>query len=102
MLHKTSDGFDKESALKTLIDKYGMEDSKQEATSPVNKRKSDGSDEDGSQIDSKKKAKKSEVVANEKNRPVAEAIKEMADACFKSKDMRKGGKYSHDIALQAL
>ena len=38
-----------------------------------------------------KKVKKSDTVANEANRGIAEAIKEIADTYFKNKDMRKGG-----------
>ncbi len=91
-MHKTSDGFNLEAAVEALIEKYGQE----EVKSPnVKKRKSKASDDGEEKVESAKKIKKSEIMANESNRPVAEAIKEMADLYFKNKDARKGGITAH-------
>ena len=97
MLHRSADGFDIDSALENLIEKYGKEESTEKST--TKKRKSTGNDtaesKDGEEEDNeapkKKGPKKTEIMAEERNRPVAEAIKEMADIYFKNKDARKGG-----------
>ncbi len=92
MTHRKDDGFDLIGALEGLIEKYGQEEIKK---TPSKKRKDDGvvdltGDEDAV-VTSNKKVKKSEIMANEFNRPVAEAIMELAGLHFKNKDARKGG-----------
>jgi hypothetical protein len=91
MTHRKDDGFDLDAALEGLIEKYGQEDVVKKT--PSKKRKDDGvvdltGDED---VASNKKVKKTATVANEFNRPVAEAITELAGLYFKNKDTRKGG-----------
>lgn len=70
-----------------------------EESSPSKKKKASKRTKDNEEVEGEedpdlkpKKAKKSEIVAEERNRPIAEAIKEMADIYFKNKDSRKGGK----------
>ena len=92
MTHRKDDGFDLDAALESLIEKYGQEEIVVKKT-PTKKRKDDGvvdltGEED---INSNKKVKKTATVANEFNRPVAEAITELAGLYFKNKDARKGG-----------
>lgn len=89
-MHRSVDGFDLDAALEALIEKYGQEDAAVKK-SPSKKRKGDSENDDESAPSSNKKIKKTDIVANEGNRSVAEAIKEMADLNYKNKDMRKGG-----------
>lgn len=98
MTHRKDDGFDLDAALEGLIEKYGQEEIKK---TPSKKRKDDGivdltGDED---LGSNKKVKKSTIVANEFNRPVAEAIMELAGLHFKNKDARKGGIIAYKILI---
>jgi hypothetical protein len=92
MLHRNGGDFDLNTALDELIAKYGVEekveaDSSSASPSAKKKRKIKESSEEESP-----KKLKTEIVAVEKNRPFAEAIKEIADIYFKHKDMRKGSK----------
>lgn len=90
MMHRSADGFDLDAALEALIEKYGQEEVVTKK-SPSKKRKGENENDDESAPGSNKKVKKTDIVANEGNRSVAEAIKEMADLNYKNKDMRKGG-----------
>lgn len=99
MTHRSSDGFNLDAALQDLIDRHGQEEQPKSSGNKRKKLKDDGDaegkqDEDEGSSGSTKKVKKTDVVAEERNRPVAEAIKEMADIYFKNKDMRKGGVFS--------
>jgi hypothetical protein len=86
---KTPEGdFDYDAAVASLQERYGNVEEVKPKASPKKKRK-ESTDENP--ITEQKKVKKSEIVANEFNRPAAEAIKEMADIYFKNKDNRKGG-----------
>lgn len=89
MLHRKDDSFDIEAALNEIIEKYGQEESKV-SDRKEKKRKLLASDDSANQ-DSAKKASKLDTVAEERNRELAEAIKEMASVYFKNKDVRKGG-----------
>lgn len=98
MIFRSSEGnFDIDAALQNLIEKYEVEDlptTDESAPKKTKKRKNAYEDDgvDGGEGKSKPKMeKKSIIVANEENRPVAEAIKEMADIYFRNKDTRKGG-----------
>jgi len=95
MLHRVDGSFNIDAALEELIEKYGQEEQEEEKAVPQKgkKRKSaKEGDEDGEDISPKKKGpKKIEIMAEERNRPVAEAIMEMASIYFKNKDARKGG-----------
>ncbi len=92
-MHRNAEGFDVDAALEALIEKYGQEEVIEKT--PSKKRKEKAGDAEGDGEGSGKKIKKSEIMANESNRAVAEAIKEMADLYFKNKDMRKGGNVCH-------
>lgn len=118
MIFKSGDEFDFEGALQSLVEKYGKEEEAAPAPKKAAKKaavKSEDGEDDGSEAgekktrkrkkaaegdeededgEDKKKVKKTSIVAEERNRPVAEAIKEMADIYFKNKDMRKGGVFS--------
>lgn len=117
MIFKSGDEFDFEGALQSLVEKYGKEEEAAPATKKAAKKvvkseddegesseagekktrkrkKAAEGDEEDEDSEDKKKVKKTSVVAEERNRPVAEAIKEMADIYFKNKDMRKGGVFS--------
>jgi hypothetical protein len=110
MLNKNEDGatFNIEAALESLTEKYGLNEKATAAAAKKEsgkKRKNENSDDEGEgdgdgEDEDKKKSKKpkapskTSIVAEEKNRAVAEAIKEMADIYFKNKDMRKGGVFS--------
>lgn len=102
-----------EGAIDDLISKYGSApiESPVKGKGKGTKRKKDDEDEEaeekeaddedeGEEGGKKKKQKKpkappkTSVVAEESNRKVAEAVKEMADIYFKNKDMRKGGVFS--------
>jgi hypothetical protein len=102
LIFRNEGGFDLEGALESLVDKYGKEE--ESTASPkksTKKRKKDTEaddeneeEEEGDSKQKKKAPKKTEIVAEERNRPIAEAIKEMADIYFKNKDARKGGVFS--------
>ena len=117
MSYKTEDGFDEDSSIQKIIDVYGVKHTHKAAevdlsASPIPKKQAasatkakkkrqaeddeedsadDGDDVKSTKNSSSKKPKKSETFLVEDNRPLAEAIKEMADICFKNKDARKGG-----------
>eukprot|EP01040_Poterioochromonas_malhamensis_P010273 gene10274-11175_t len=112
VLHRNDTGsFDMEGAIDDLISKYGSApiESPVKGKGKGTKRKKDDEDEEaeekeaddedeGEEGGKKKKQKKpkappkTSVVAEESNRKVAEAVKEMADIYFKNKDMRKAAK----------
>lgn len=117
MIFKNGEEFDFETALQSLIEKYGLEeaaakpvaakkatkksspeDAEEESGDKKSRKRKKGSEngdedaEDGEE--EKKRVKKTAVVTEERNRPVAESIKEMADIYFKNKDARKGGVFS--------
>eukprot|EP01035_Chromulina_nebulosa_P017770 gene17770-23372_t len=100
MLSKNSDGFDETTVIPTLIDKFGLIDSKNESTEvtkTAKKRKSKSKEETEDLTDETKSAEKKPrvvKVVNEGNRAVAEAIQEMAGVYFKNGDPRKGGVFS--------
>lgn len=100
MLNRNSDGtFDQDSTILALIEKYGVEEPKVEvAKEKPEKRKANGTPKDDVEEDKKddkpKKIKKSEIMACEENRGLAEAIKEIGDIYFQNKDNMKGGVYS--------
>ena len=111
-MYRTAEGFDAMKGYDDLKTKFGVEEeddneqedknedaddadgieSKDEAPKKAKKsRKSKVLNGEESEEVSPKKVKKSEIMVEEKNRKVAEAIKEMADIYFRNKDMRKGG-----------
>ncbi len=93
MLNRSPEGFNIEEALQVLIEKYGQAADESKEKSTKKKRKSNAA-EDGEEGEGKeevKKVRKTEQIANEDNRPLAEAIKEIADINFKQKEMRTGG-----------
>lgn len=113
LLHRTATGFDLDTSLSDLVTKYGKDESPSK-TSKSSKRKHDAeakedsevaeentgnikaegkTDDDGDGSPSKK-ARKKEAVANEANRAVAEAIKEIGVFYFKNKENTKGGVFS--------
>lgn len=121
MIFKSGDSFDFEGALQSLTEKYGKDEevapaattnkkaakkassgeteageSEADGGEKKSRKRKKNSAEDGEEDgeEEKKKVKKSSIVAEERNRPIAEAIKEMADIYFKNKDMRKGGVFS--------
>jgi hypothetical protein len=93
MLHKEDGTFNIEEAVQSLIEKYGQAPEEEEkAGKTKKKRKSDAAmdgEDDGEEKE--KKVRKVDQIANEDNRPLAEAIKEIADINFKQKEMRTGG-----------
>lgn len=101
LVHRISDGFDTEEAFKDLLEKYGSVEEKITATvEEKKKRKASGAaeaviaaavEEDDDDDNRPKKVKKIDSVAEEENRVVADAIREMATIYFKNKDTRKGG-----------
>jgi hypothetical protein len=119
MLHRKEGGFDEDAALQDLIAKYGQEasavESKAEEQSEEEreeveegkveteeveevkvkkgrkKRKVESEDDEGQK--KKVTVKKTEQIAVEENRPIAEAIQEMAKIYFQNKEMRTGGKH---------
>jgi hypothetical protein len=102
MLHRTEMGYDLDAAVDALIEKFGVEKS-DPAPAPITGKKtkkeakvkeSKDDDEEDEEQETKKKAKKSDTMAVEENRTVAEAIKEMADLYFRNKDNQKGGVFS--------
>lgn len=98
MLYREGDGYNIDSALQNLIEKYETEEppvALEEGSKKTKKRKKADENGDEAVEDGKgksKKERKSSTVAHEENRPVAEAIQEMAAIYFKNKDTRKGGK----------
>jgi hypothetical protein len=92
VLYRDGTNFDEAAALQKLIETYGCEQSEEKASSPSKKKKrSESEGEPGTEGGSPKKVKKTAVVQNEKNRGIAEFVKEMADIYFQNKDARKGG-----------
>lgn len=97
MLHRVEGAFNIDEAIQDLIEKYGQAPEEEKASKTTKKkRKSDAADaeedDDGEEKEATKKVRKTEQIANESNRPLAEAIKEIADINFKQKEMRTGGK----------
>mmetsp|Transcript_402 Transcript_402/g.584 ORF Transcript_402/g.584 Transcript_402/m.584 type:complete len:210 (+) Transcript_402:336-965(+) len=118
LVYRTPEGFDINKGFADLESKFGVEEddgekaddgekeddgekkdvvgAKQQSPSAKSKRSRKAkvlSDDEKDEV-SPKKTKKSETMVEEKNRKVAEAIKEMADIYFRNKDMRKGGVFS--------
>ena len=90
LVHRVSEGFDIDEAFKDLEEKYGLEEETKKSSRPSKKSKIEEVDIEAEDAQPKK-AKKTEVVANEENRGIADAILEMATIYFKNKDARKGG-----------
>eukprot|EP01035_Chromulina_nebulosa_P009060 gene9060-12241_t len=100
LVHRIPDGFDTEEAFNDLVEKYGLVEEKITATVEEKKKRKASSaaeaviaavaDEDGDDDNKPKKAKKIESVAEEENRVIADAIREMSTIYFKNKDARKG------------
>lgn len=105
MIFRSGDDYDFAGALQSLIEKYGAEEDtaappKSTGEKKTKKRKKDESDANEDTVEAEevsepatKAPRKADTVVEERNRPVAEAIKEMAVIYFKNKDPRKGGKY---------
>jgi hypothetical protein len=101
MLHHADSGeFNIEDAVESLKEKYGVQATKEKNHTAITsaagkKRKSAaplyGDEETEDAVKDKAKVRKVDLVTVEANRSVSEAVKEMADICFKNKDMRKGG-----------
>lgn len=117
MVHRKDGGFDEEAALDDLISKYGqiasatsgskrkLEDGENEeaeakaeeldkdGAAVISEEEGEGSENEGRKTKKRKApaVKKTEIVAVEENRAIAEAIQEMATIAFKNKDARKGG-----------
>lgn len=100
MTFRLDDGFDDVQTLNQLIETYGVHETKDTIE---RKRSIDIIDVDEniktedtvSKLENVvKKVKKSETVLNEKNRAIAEAVREMAEIYFKNGDSRKGGVFS--------
>eukprot|EP01031_Cornospumella_fuschlensis_P043837 gene43837-53605_t len=113
LLHRNAGGFDEEAALQDLVRKYGQEreaqpvadnvtagkdkdeeDSDEEPVEAEGEKKTKKRKASGGGGEQKEKVKKSEVIAVEANRPIAEAVLEMAKIYFQNKDVRKGGVFS--------
>jgi hypothetical protein len=91
--------FNEKGVLNDLEEKFGVDEAeiaKQTKKNPKKRTSESGEGHDDDEDDTKtsKKPKKTETVAVEDNRGIAEAIKEMADIYFKNKDARKGGVFS--------
>lgn len=90
MLHRKDGTFDIESALNEIIEKYGQ-DLPKDSDQKEKKRKLIDSEDTAEKEPAAKKTSKLDTVVEERNRALADAIKEMAGIYFKNKDARKGG-----------
>jgi len=93
MLYKVGESFDIDGALASLIEKYGIEDppaAAEDRSKKTKKRKKVDDDEGEEGEEKPKKERKKATIVNEENRPVAEAIQEMAVIYFKNKEARTG------------
>lgn len=98
MLFRSGNEFDIDNALNDLIGKYGVQVENEEAPGKKRQKRDSSSavpsDDEDVEEKPKRKINKTDIVANEENRGIAEAIREMGVIYFTNKDARKGGVFS--------
>ena len=85
------DTIDEEATIAELISKYGTENESKKRALPNESEAVNDVEDDGAHA---KKARKPDKITNEANRPLVDALKEMAGIYFTNKDPRKGGVFA--------